>query len=489
MHHDKKLPVSISLLLLLLSILAYSLNNIAIATDPSPTLYVYPNSYAAASVGKTVSIQVMISVVYYLTAYQFELRFNTTLLHCLSASTGSMFPPPPNSTSTIEIDNTQGIVSIQAHLLGGTNISGWGSLLSMGFNATYGTPYPQPNDVGALEIVNDTLNGTGSPPQTILHDVTNGMYKAPTAPPQLNLTLNTNKNNYYWGERIIVNGILTGNGYPILDALVPLEIQDPRGKLLVARTFQTSNISVSCPLQITVFTPCDSGGSPQESFSVGSFAYFKVTVENTGSSSLNALVLVNPYDASNVSLGVIWLTIAVPAGGTGTMVKGLPLDNAPYVIPATSGNATANASVWTNFVENGGTPLSLENETTFTITGTPQGHPTFMNPPQNGTYQTNLGIQFRKGAYDSGLPPNYTINVAATYLGNNATQSKQIQITIGGDIDKNGQVDLGDLVILANAYDSKPGSPNWNPAADIDGNGQVDLGDLVILAVNYGEST
>jgi parallel beta-helix repeat protein len=58
---------------------------------------------------------------------------------------------------------------------------------------------------------------------------------------------------------------------------------------------------------------------------------------------------------------------------------------------------------------------------------------------------------------------------------------------IPGDINGDLKVSLADLVLLANAYGSKPGAPNWNPDADIDGNGAVGLSDLVILALDYGK--
>jgi endoglucanase len=62
-----------------------------------------------------------------------------------------------------------------------------------------------------------------------------------------------------------------------------------------------------------------------------------------------------------------------------------------------------------------------------------------------------------------------------------------VKVTIPGDINGDFKVDLKDLVILANAYGSTPGAPNWNPNADINGNGQVGLSDLVILAQHYGQ--
>jgi hypothetical protein len=92
-------------------------------------------------------------------------------------------------------------------------------------------------------------------------------------------------------------------------------------------------------------------------------------------------------------------------------------------------------------------------------------------------------------------PPNYTVSVEAQFMGSGWTQntvqnkSKQIQITIGGDINKDGKANLQDLATLAKAYGTKPGDAKWNPAADINGDGKVNLMDLAILAKNYGKGT
>ena len=62
-----------------------------------------------------------------------------------------------------------------------------------------------------------------------------------------------------------------------------------------------------------------------------------------------------------------------------------------------------------------------------------------------------------------------------------------VSARLPGDINGDGKVNLTDLVIFAKAYGSKPGDPNWNPAADILGHGEVDLADLVLLAEHYGQ--
>jgi hypothetical protein len=364
-----------------------------------------------------------------------------------------------------------------------------GVLLSVNFNAACALQYPQPGGVCTLGIVNDALYGIGN--QVIQHNVANGTYTAPYIPPQLGLTLNTDRNNYYFEDRVDVGGSLTGNGYPIPNALVGLEIDAPNGNPLVARTLQTPNTPVSCPLQITGVTPCDSGGNPQSSFEVGTIAYFDVSVTSSSSTSVNGLVLVNPYDSSNASLGVSSASFTVPAEGSSSVIVGLPLQyNSPNLVtPAASGIATVYASVWTDFIDDGGAPLSLESQAVFTIYGTAQGNPFFISASPQGTYEANLIIHFSAGTYSEGHLPLYKISVAGQFMGISIAQSKQIQISIAGDINMDGKVNLEDLVLLANAYGSKPGDPNWNPAADINGQGKVDLADLVLLAENYGKGT
>jgi len=55
-----------------------------------------------------------------------------------------------------------------------------------------------------------------------------------------------------------------------------------------------------------------------------------------------------------------------------------------------------------------------------------------------------------------------------------------------GDLDGDGDTDLGDLATLLGAYGSTPGGPGWNPVADLDGDDDVDLSDLATLLGDYG---
>jgi len=59
-----------------------------------------------------------------------------------------------------------------------------------------------------------------------------------------------------------------------------------------------------------------------------------------------------------------------------------------------------------------------------------------------------------------------------------------------GDLNGDGKVSLQDLALMAQAYGSKPGDPNWNPLADIaPPYGVIGLTDLVTLATHYGQQS
>jgi len=55
-----------------------------------------------------------------------------------------------------------------------------------------------------------------------------------------------------------------------------------------------------------------------------------------------------------------------------------------------------------------------------------------------------------------------------------------------GDIDRNGVIDLYDVVAIQKAYDSTPSSPNWDARCDLNGDGYVGLEESIIIMRNYG---
>jgi parallel beta-helix repeat protein len=56
------------------------------------------------------------------------------------------------------------------------------------------------------------------------------------------------------------------------------------------------------------------------------------------------------------------------------------------------------------------------------------------------------------------------------------------------DVNNDGLIDIVDIVIVAIAFGSRPGDPNWDPYADINQDGIVDIVDIVMIAIHFGEA-
>jgi hypothetical protein len=83
---------------------------------------------------------------------------------------------------------------------------------------------------------------------------------------------------------------------------------------------------------------------------------------------------------------------------------------------------------------------------------------------------------------DSSLLPRF-ITVAAVL-----SQERALLETFPPwDLNRDGFVDLLDIIIMANAFNSSAENLNWNPKADLNGDMKVDLLDALILGSHYGE--
>ena len=69
--------------------------------------------------------------------------------------------------------------------------------------------------------------------------------------------------------------------------------------------------------------------------------------------------------------------------------------------------------------------------------------------------------------------------------GDDSISISWIRVSPPGDVNRDGVVNISDLSIIALAYHSSPGSPNWNPLADVNKDGHIDISDLSICAFWY----
>jgi parallel beta-helix repeat protein len=72
---------------------------------------------------------------------------------------------------------------------------------------------------------------------------------------------------------------------------------------------------------------------------------------------------------------------------------------------------------------------------------------------------------------------------------NNRAYGRTVKVTIIGDVNGDGVVDIYDAITLSNAFASMPDSPTWKGNADINSDNIVDIFDAILLSVNFGKSS
>ena len=89
---------------------------------------------------------------------------------------------------------------------------------------------------------------------------------------------------------------------------------------------------------------------------------------------------------------------------------------------------------------------------------------------------------------------NYTISAYAwpvpgeTNTADNNLTFGWVKVTIVGDVNGDGKVNLIDVFSVALAYGSYPGHPTWNPNYDINNDFEINLIDYFTTALNYGKT-
>jgi len=95
----------------------------------------------------------------------------------------------------------------------------------------------------------------------------------------------------------------------------------------------------------------------------------------------------------------------------------------------------------------------------------------------------------------TGVQPsiNYTIKAEASVVPGEVdtsdnTYSDGATLVKGvGDVNGDGKVNIIDIVIVALAFDSRPGDPDWNPIADLNRDDIVNIIDIVMVALHWEE--
>lgn len=95
-----------------------------------------------------------------------------------------------------------------------------------------------------------------------------------------------------------------------------------------------------------------------------------------------------------------------------------------------------------------------------------------------------------------GFPPCYNASLTAyavpvpyeTNLADNTFVDGVINITLIGDVNGDGKVDIYDITLAAMSFSYSVGNPEYNERADLNRDGTVDIFDLILISKHFGES-
>ncbi|MDH5266324.1 MAG: right-handed parallel beta-helix repeat-containing protein [Candidatus Bathyarchaeota archaeon] len=116
-------------------------------------------------------------------------------------------------------------------------------------------------------------------------------------------------------------------------------------------------------------------------------------------------------------------------------------------------------------------------------------------PWNNKTMEWFSGDTFNSTTFILTIPPipkNSTLRyyiIATDWVDNEAQSETQIYTRLATDVNGDGKVDIRDIAIVAKAYGSKPGDPNWNEIADVaKPYGVINIMDIATVAKDYGKT-
>jgi len=299
------------------------------------------------------------------------------------------------------------------------------------------------------------------------------------ASPDLQITVNTDKQTYWSNDLVHIYGDLKRDGAPITDALVAVQVSDAQNNIVSIRTCSTGTTPSPWSITITELISCDQSGNPKGTFAKGTLAYFKITVKNLNTLSERYVkVTINLYDSNQVPFGMAWVGITVGPDKEFTYLTSIPVPS-----DASIGTAYAFANAYNKWPKDNGIAYCGEEAVAFTITdgtsSSSSNDPTSSESTgSEGIYQLTFKLSNKPALGDHSVYASYYQALATAILD---------VVWLFTDLDRNGKVDVLDIALAAKAYGSYLGHPRWNPKADLDGNGAIDILDIAKVARDFGE--
>jgi hypothetical protein len=192
---------------------------------------------------------------------------------------------------------------------------------------------------------------------------------------------------------------------------------------------------------------------------------------------------------SNLSLTDTWLSDSEP-------ISHVSLSGIVHVLPhdvAITGLTHSKTIVGQGLTVKLNVDVSNQGNFTETFNVTVYANTTFISTQTitltNGSY-TTVTFTWNTTGFAKG---NYTTSAnAALVLGEIDTDDNTytdgcICVTVIGDVNGDGWVEMMDYWVVGQAFGSSLGDPNWNPEADVYEDGVIEMMDYWVVSQHYGE--
>ncbi len=291
------------------------------------------------------------------------------------------------------------------------------------------------------------------------------------------LTVTSSKQQYNIGDQVGLVGNLTQDGTLVTDALISLEIRDPKNELFMIRAFTTGQSSqAKQAVEITNIITCDSNGNPKSTFNRGDAMGFKISFKNNMLTQYHVIITVNMFYCNAAPFkAFIAYNGSIDAGQEITFTIW------PIMLPsnALAGTAVAYACIFNKMPSEGGLAYSPERNATFNIIYPSKIKETIII--DSGKF--NITYPLTTGPIIVG---NYTAYAKTYYNYYLAFSTCTYNVQLKSDVNNDGKVDAKDIAIVCKAFGTKPGDTRWNPVADLNGDGKVDAKDIAIVCKAFG---
>ena len=320
------------------------------------------------------------------------------------------------------------------------------------------------------------------------------------------------------------NPIIGGKSDNFTLAIVEFRVTDPGKCALYLNTWKLTNslgvdVIVNNTTQLGFYT-----GKPVANFtysphspSVNGTVSFDATnsscpdggtitsyVWNFGDNTQNETGMTPTTTHNYASHGTFSVTLTVTDGkslDTSSVVDNVTVVGGPnVVVTKIAPNSIQFNETGTNMYETAGdlpinvTVINYENVTTVTFNVTVYFNDTEMKTRLVADLLPGKNIPVEFKDFDiSGVFGIYTIRVDLWSKNYTDTWTKPyasgdlVRVYLKGDINRDNWTDIYDAIILAGAYNSKPGDSNWKPNADLNCDGVVDVCDAIMLAGNFNK--